>query len=236
MGKRYSSRLHNVNSYDVQLSEQEIQQGRHREKVGGFWEEVGRLQLDYLVRNGLQPHHKLVDIGCGALRGGIPIIRYLRQGNYHGMDINKSLLQAGRIEIKKAGLTNKRPRLLLDDKFKLVKFQQVFDYGIAISLFTHLPMNFIIRCLVETGKVLARGGLFLASYFEAPHPAHLDTIRHDPGGITTNYDVDPFHYSSEELGWMAGLAGLQLVKTEEWGHPRAQKIAHFTPATASDHS
>lgn len=39
-----------------------------REKVGGLWEQLGSLQFEYLVRNGLEPHHFLLDIGCGSLR------------------------------------------------------------------------------------------------------------------------------------------------------------------------
>ncbi len=38
--------------------------------VGGMWEEIGRLQFVFLVEKGLQPHHEMLDIGCGTLRGG----------------------------------------------------------------------------------------------------------------------------------------------------------------------
>lgn len=226
-GKSDISSLRNINKYGVQLTPQDIAKKKHRIKVGGFWEELGRLQIDFLIEHGLEPCHKLIDIGCGSLRGGIPLIRYLDKGNYYGFDINQSLLDAGRIEISEADLEHKKPKLLLDDKFKLSLFEQEFDYAVAVSLFTHLPMNYIIRCLVEVSEVLSEKGHFLATYFEAPAPAHLKPIIHTPGEITTNFDKDPFHYSYEEFSWMALQAKLTVKNIGEWGHPRAQKMLHF---------
>jgi len=61
MGNRASNDPSRVNGgldprrFLVPLSSEEIEQGKHRELVGGLWDEVGRLQLDFLVREGLQP-------------------------------------------------------------------------------------------------------------------------------------------------------------------------------------
>jgi hypothetical protein len=30
-----------------------VNEGRHRELVGGMWDEIGRLQFEYMVENGL---------------------------------------------------------------------------------------------------------------------------------------------------------------------------------------
>jgi hypothetical protein len=81
--------------YERQLTPEEIAAGAHRDLVGGLWDEIGVLQFDFLRQQGLLPQHKLMDIGCGALRCGIPIIRYLDEGNYYGLDINASLIEAG---------------------------------------------------------------------------------------------------------------------------------------------
>jgi hypothetical protein len=35
----------------------------HRTAVGGLWDELGRLQFDYLVREGLQRNNSLLDVG-----------------------------------------------------------------------------------------------------------------------------------------------------------------------------
>src|SRR5947209_178803 len=49
----------------------------HRTFVGGEWDTIGKLQFDFIVRQGLEPRHVLLDIGCGALRGGRFFIEYL---------------------------------------------------------------------------------------------------------------------------------------------------------------
>jgi len=68
--------------------------------IGGMWEEVGELQFNFLLKTGLKPHHQLLDLGCGSLRGGIHFIKYLQKNNYWGTDIRKDLLLAGNKEIE----------------------------------------------------------------------------------------------------------------------------------------
>lgn len=67
----------------------------HRDYVGGLWEEIGQLQCAFLVAQGLKSFHCLLDIGCGALRGGVHFIRYLDPGNYLGLEKEKTLIELG---------------------------------------------------------------------------------------------------------------------------------------------
>jgi hypothetical protein len=94
-----------VNAYSKELSSEEIRNKEHRALFGGLWDELGRLQLEFLVEAGLEPRHKLLDIGCGCLRGGIHYLDYLDEGNYFGLDVNSSLIEAGKIEVEEAGRT-----------------------------------------------------------------------------------------------------------------------------------
>lgn len=216
-----------VNVYGRELTSAEIAAGAHREFVGGLWDEVGRLQLEFLRGRGLVPGHRLADVGCGALRGGVHFVRYLDPGHYHGLDLNASLLDAGRRELAAAGLAGRDARLLADDAFRVRLFGTAFDVAIAVSVFTHLPMNAIVRCLAEVGASLAQGGTFYASYFEAPRPAYLGLLAHSPGDIVTQYDSDPYHYAFEEIATMASLGGLMATRIGDWGHPRGQRMAAF---------
>lgn len=59
------------------------------------WEDVGRMQFEFLLREGLQPHHHLLDIGCGSFRGGRFVIDYLQEGHYFGIDREAQHLEAG---------------------------------------------------------------------------------------------------------------------------------------------
>lgn len=217
-----------INAYFRNLSQKEIENKEHRKFVGGMWEEIGRLQLEFLIKSGLKNNHKLLDVGCGSLRGGLHYINYLDSGNYYGLDINESLIEAGKTEIEGASLTNKNANLIVDDKFSFDRFGTKFDFMISVSVFTHLPMNIIVRCLTKARENLNVNGKYFATFFGAPSSAHLDPIRQQPGDIITNYDSDPFHYSHDELAFMAELAKLELKIIGDWGHPRNQKMAAFS--------
>lgn len=215
------------NSYGRQLTPQEIAAGLHREFVGGLWEVIGSLQFDFLREKGLQQGHRLLDVGCGALRGGLHSVAYLDQGRYFGMDINESLIQAAHVELKDASLEDRDANLLIDAEFDFGRFGETFDFAIAVSVFTHIPMNDIVRCLVNMEKVLKPEGKFYASFFESSRSAELSSLVHEPGGFVTHYDSDPFHYSFDEICMLAGLAHLEAELVGDWGHPRAQRMLCF---------
>ena len=204
----------------------EIRNRTHRKLVGGMWEELGKLQLDFLIRYGLKPEHKLLDIGCGCLRGGIPIMKYLNEGNYFGIDKSSSLINAGREEISEAKLEDKNPVLMIDNNFSLYRFSERFDYMISVSLFTHLTVNNIVKCLSEVKKRLKTGGQYFSSFFLSPCPAYTQPIKQH-SGIKSHYNRDPFHYSIEEMKTFANYAGLKCLYLGKWNHPRNQHMLVF---------
>jgi len=216
-----------TNSYGRQLTQAEINAKSHREYVRGMWDEIGILQFNFLKDHGLKPDHCLLDVGCGALRGGIHFARYLNNGHYYGIDINPSLIEAGKKELQDAGLLPKQSHLLVNDKFEARQFGMRFDFAIAQSVFTHLPINDIVRCLAEICGVMKPDGVFFATFFEAPSAVHLNQITHPTGGVVTNFDKDPFHYAFSDFQWMARLAGMNVNLIGDWKHPRDQKMLAF---------
>lgn len=221
------SKMKGVNDYHLELSKEQIARKAHREFIGGKWDQLGQLQFEFMVDRGLRPEHRLLDIGCGCLRGGIHFLRYLDAGNYCGLDINRSLIEAGAHEIEEAGLGRKQARLMVDDSFSFEGFGTTFDLMVSVSLITHLPSNVIVRSLDAVRRHLAPGGTYYASYFHAPSPAHIGTIRHEPGGVVSQYDADPFHYAAKELAFMAEITGLEAEVIGDWGHPRDQRMVAF---------
>jgi len=219
-----------MNIYQKQLREDEIDAFAHREMVGGLWEEIGQLQFDFMRAQGLAPGDRLLDVGCGALRGGVHFVRYLDPGRYCGLDLNASLIEAGKRELAAAGLAGRGASLLVDDAFDVSRFGGRFEWALAVSVFTHLPMNQIVRCLVEVRKVMAPGGRLFASYFEAPRSAHLPPLQHPPAGIVSYYDADPYHYSDDELAALARFAGMTTERIGAWNHPRGQRMIAFAAA------
>jgi len=219
--------MKNVNSYCIELSDEEIRDKTHRHFVGGMWDELGPLQFDFLIESGLKPNHKLLDIGCGCLRGGVHYIDYLSEGNYFGLDINSSLIEAGKIEVEEAGLSHKKPILMVDDEFSFEKFGTKFDFMISVSVFTHLPANIIVQCLKKARECLTDDGIYYSTFFQAPTSLHLDPVIQESGEVVTKYNSDPFHLSIDELADIATLANLELDVVGDWGHPRGQKMAAF---------
>ena len=208
-----------------------ILRGDHRNVVGGRWEEIGVLQRDFLIARGLAPHHALLDIGCGCLRGGVKFIRYLDAGNYYGIDVNAHLIAVGYdIELASEGLTEKLPRdnLAVNEAFDAAAFNRRFDFALAQSVFTHLPPPMLRDCLTKLAPMMAPGGHFFATIYEVPedHPSG-EPYRHTPGDTQTFGDRDPYHYRLSEVS--AATAGLPwtIAFAGAWGHPRGQTMIEF---------
>ncbi len=219
------------NAYGRQLTPAEIASGEHRQFVGGMWEEIGLQQFEFLKSEGLAPSHRLIDIGCGCMRAGVYFVPYLDKGRYCGIDINSSLIEAGKKELfKNPRNIKKEPDLRVSERFDLGQFKVQFDYALAASVFTHLYANHIGRCLVEVKKALKPRGKFFATFFPAPAPLHLEPIPRLPKDIVTHYDQDPFHYAMPEMEMLAQFAGLSVKFIGDWGHPRLQQMLCFTNA------
>lgn len=204
----------------------------HRDAVGGLWDEVGPLQRDFLVAQGLRPEHRFLDVGCGALRGGVHFIEYLEPGRYHGIDASPEILAAARVELDRHGLAHKGPHLVCDADFGFEAFGERFDYAIAQSVFTHLPINAILVCLQKIERVLEPGGRFFATFFENPQGTRrLDVLQHErvDGPPLASYpDRDPFHYGVDLFEWLCEGSRLSVEYIGDWGNPRSQRMLAFT--------
>ena len=202
--------------------------GRHREIVGGMWDEMGDLQLDMLRAQGLQPHHKLLDIGCGSLRLGRKAASYLGTGNYWGTDLVEALIDAGyQQEIVPAGLADRLPRsnLVQDPDFSFAGLPDRFDFIIAQSVFTHLPLNLIRLCLARLSRHLNGPTIFLFTIFEPVPGTPADRCCKQPGaGVVTHPHQDPYHYQRDDIEHAARGLPWTLDFVGNWDHPRNQKL------------
>ena len=218
--------------YETHSVAKAVADGRHRDIIGGLWEELGRLQLEFLIQHGLKPHMRLLDIGCGCLRAGVKLVAFLEPGKYYGIDMNRELVDAGyQVELAQAGLQGRLPRsnLVVDAEFDFSKFQQIFDVAIAQSLFTHLPLNHIRLCLRRLAPKLVDGGVLFATFFQCPEEEDVTAPRtHFPGEITTFTAKDPYHYKFSDLEYCARNSPWQLTLIGDWTHPRGQMMCQFT--------
>jgi hypothetical protein len=195
-----------------------IRQVGPRAYVGGLWQEIGRLQFDFLVSQGLRPEHYLLDVGCGCLRGGVHFIAFLRPGHYLGLEKEPLLLEAGFQELGPELWRQKRPRLHQAADFDATVFGIPIHYALAQSVFTHLPARMILACLRRLRPAMRRGGLFFATFFEAAQPQDNPSQPHDHGY---------FAYTRHELVSLGRQAGWQPELQGAWGHPRGQQMMQF---------
>ncbi len=204
----------------------------HRGYVGGMWEEIGKVQVDFMVTKGLRPQDIFVDVACGSLRAGRHFISYLNPNNYLGLDHHGWLIEAGlKHEISNQERKEKRPEFVISDAFEFDKFTKQPNLGLAQSLFSHLTPDDIHLCLANLKEAMQPGGRFFATFI----PKGTRVSAFADRGIQTHEYENPadsaddlaFEYEAEdilkigrELGWQAQYIG-------DWGHPRGQEMLEF---------
>jgi SAM-dependent methyltransferase len=105
----------------------------------GLWQSTREFQFRFLKEMGLQPRHSLLDIGCGPLRGGLPVIEYLEPDKYCGLDKRREAIEEAVRQVKAAGLVDKRPQLLQSDSFGGDELRErTFDYIWVFQVLYHL--------------------------------------------------------------------------------------------------
>lgn len=191
--------------------------------VGGRWEEIGRLQFDFLLASGLKPHHRLLDFGCGSLRGGLRFINYLDAGHYTGVDISADILDAGRGFLDAAGLKAKNPNLFQVSDLSFDDYDgATYDFIIAQSVLTHMPEEDVDRLFANIGKVMHAGTTFFATYFDGR------------GEYFLSMDRSNVHYPLAMLVEMGARHGLKATHDPSYVHPRDQQMLRIHVAEAKD--
>lgn len=216
--------------YDEAAMQADVRDGRHREAIGGMWDEIGDLQIRFLIDQGLKPQHRLLDVGCGSLRLGARAVAYLHAERYFGTDLNEVLIRAGYEqelgETERAKLPWSHFGVSADFSFDFLL--QPMDFAIAQSVFTHLPLNHLRRCLHNLAPHMARGGRFFATYFECLEGQDLFAPLAQPRGGVVTYDYqDPYHYRLSDLAWTVDASAWAFEPIGDWDHPRGQRMACF---------
>ena len=124
-----------------------------------LWDRQRQFQITFLKAHGLKPHHVLLDFGCGPLRGGIPIIKYLNAGNYHGIDANREALDEAEKELKENELEHKHPTLVHSKNLETLNLHTSFDFIWAFSVAIHMPDDVLGAFLAFSSNHLKRSGV-----------------------------------------------------------------------------
>ena len=189
-----------------------------QEAVGGLWETNGEIQLERLKKYGLEPHHTLLDIGCGSLRGGRHLIGFLNKGNYTGVDISEDVLEAGRSVLKEYNLEEKRPALIITSDLTLDCLKgETFDYIHAQSVLSHMPQEDIEEYFSNLYKVMKKDSQFFASFFESKNDEYHSIYR-----------KQDFFYPFSMIEDMARKYGLKVEKVDDAREGRKQQLMRIT--------
>lgn len=220
--------------YDDRSIATGVKRGMHRELIGGMWDEVGEWQFNLLNSEGLRPHHRLLDVGCGSFRGGVRFVEFLDAGNYFGFDLSRQLIEAGYArEIEAGGLAGKLPKqnLCVTGDFSCEVFGGGFDYAIAVSVFTHLPLNHWRVALERLAPQMKPGGLFYATYFPCPEDAAFaQDISHEGAGVVSHATSDPYHCRVFDVVHLARGLPWKADALDVRNHARGQKVLKFERA------
>ena len=189
-----------------------LQPSAHRGYVGGMWDEIGKVQIDFMVGQGLKPDDVFVDVACGSLRAGCHFISYLDPDNYLGIDHHRWLIKAElKHELPKPVRREKRPEFVISKAFEFGKFTKRPKLGLAQSLFSHLTPDDIHLCLTNLRDAMQTGGHFYATF--VPNGVMLGR-RENPAesadDLTFEYEAEDIPQSGREIGWRARKLG-------DWG-------------------
>lgn len=150
------------------IQEKLEQEQKHEQRHGlvgppKLWRNKRAFQIKFLKKHGLKPQHKLVDLGCGTLRGGIPLIEYLQKGHYYGLEVREETLEEGRKELAEAGLEHKNPVLLPSPDLPAIDLGTKCEYIWAFSVLVHMNDSILDGALGFVAKHLAQDGVFFAN-------------------------------------------------------------------------
>lgn len=182
-----------------------------------FWKMKRDFQISFLRARGLQPHHRLLDIGCGTLRGGIALIEYLETSHYYGIELRAITLAEGLRELCDAGLEDKSPTLIMGEVGSIA-IPATLDFVLAFSVLIHMPDDVLEETLAFVSRQIGPGGAFYAN-------VNADASRDE--GSWQGYPV-----VSRSLGFYEDACGPYGLVVEDLGELGA--LGHNTGVPSQD--
>ena len=173
----------------------------------------GAAHLDYLKQHGLLPHHRLLDYGCGYMRSGLYLARYLEPNRYVGVDLSGERLKAARKLASQAGIDENHYTLRVVEGLSLAEIAEFrFDYVFACAVIPHMPRDDIVAFFRNVRSLLAPGGQILFEFTLAER--------------YTQINIKDFFYPVAEMKAMAVAAGYVFELLDDWtcSHPSNRMV------------
>ena len=209
----------------------------HRKHIGAShanaWHEIGKFQYHFLITQGLEPTHKLLDVGCGSLRLGQWVIPYLKAGHYFGLDNSREIIDAGlEKEFYHNLINHKDPTLEANNDFDFSFMgNHQFDVAIANSLFSHLTLGDIKTCLGNLRKFGHTRSTFWFTFFDRDErEKHLSgSNQRVPDNPTMSHHHANFYHQWSDIRALLVTTGWDFDYVGNWNHPRNQQLVKAMP-------
>lgn len=201
----------------------------------------------FLISRGLQPNHRVLDVGCGIGRLAVALTAYLStEGSYEGFDIMPVAIRWCR------NITARYPNFgfqLADvhsdryhpkgrvkaDAYSFPYPDDSFDFVVLGSVFSHMLPNDLSRYLAEIARVLKPGGrTVISGYLLNDRKRALvsaersaATFSHAGPGYWAEYAELPEAAIAYDEDWMLALydrCGLTVIESIDgvWVTTKAQ--------------
>ncbi len=185
------------------------------------FEAMGRLQLIALLRIGLYPESRVLDLGRGCLRGGYWLIHFLRPERYFDIEPNLEMLEVGKREILgPEALAEKRPRFLSNDQFDPSDFGVRFDFFLARSIWTHASREQIEQTLDAFLEFGTDDAVFLTSFL----PAGAGEGDTSSGWVGRSHQSETPGTVRHDLRWIEEACRKRRITLREWVDPGEKQI------------
>ena len=159
----------------------------HHRMYGREWC-LGLDHYTFAVAQNLQPHDRLLDLGCGSGRSGIHFIDYLDKGNYVGVDGSDRSIEAFKsYEVPINRLGHKEPKIIHQNLVDVpLQLSGKFDFIFSYSVWNHIRRPDILDKIVD--KYLTDNGTLILSHSD-PSTILTEGGCFKLGGTTTTPSV-----------------------------------------------
>lgn len=199
--------------YDLALSADAIEnQGIFLGGPKNAFTRVGRNQLIALLDAGLTSDCKVLDVGCGCLRGGWWLINFLLAECYYGIEPNKIMLDAGLRHLLGDDLvTKKNPIFSSNEYFDFGVFGVHFDFVVARSVWSHAAPRQINKMFDSFVANTTDNGCFVTSYRET---TEVSRQYNGDEWVGRSHQSDIGGMIEYTYEWLAGLADARDLNIE----------------------
>jgi hypothetical protein len=130
----------------------------------------GMNHFNAAIRLGLRPEHTCIDYGCGSLRVGQHIMKYLEPGRYWGLDIVSDFYESGKTLLPPDLMNQKRPELhVIGPGILRAARKSGPDFIVSFAVLKHVPPAELDAYFENIACMMAPHSKAVITFNEAKH-------------------------------------------------------------------